>query len=1398
MKGTRRSVVDKDSSNYSKFSLINNPNDGGNLETIHLSEEPQKNIPIFRNVSHKKIRNSENLNKNFSRNNIFGFIPHFGKGILNKKKFLSKNNMISINPKENLNNNCLKDASNKTIISLNNNFNLNTSNEREDNEKNLKFVEEEIKNKIIDMSFVIQDNKSFITDYKWKNSDIFSIEEEPKKKKRRKRKIIKPENNRKIIIKKPLYDSLDEDEELQDDDLNIFYINPEGRFILILDTIVLLLSFFSFIYIPIQIAYSKSFCIEEENFLKIFILCIDVIYIFDFFVSFFRAFYNYEYKLIKDIKLILKNFLLGSFFIEFLEAFPFNFLILYLCLNKEKYRPDGSFCFYNGINGIYITIKIFSAFKIFKIFKVTDKKKNKACNWLYEIDNHLFERILRLFNIIFLTLSSMNIFICLHIFIGNQTYPNWITANRLKDKSFIEIYITALYGIIEALTTVGYGDIICDSFAEIVYQIIILSIGIVAYSWLITIIGNYVKNEIKAEIKHSKDLTMLEEIRIEFPKMSFKLYNKIHQHLQSVSNQQKKIDLNILVNSLPYSIKNLVLFKIYSNCIDKFTIFKNCENTDFISRVLTNFIPLFSMRNALLIHEGEIVENIFFVKSGNLGLTADLEVDNIEESIKRYIYERFEDIIEEDDNKNEKGNNTTNTINDSIIGKINNKFGSSKNAFKTIINQKRQTMTGQSYHESKIEKEIGKCDLAGSEKEDNQEKTIIYLRIMEIKINENFGITYMVLNKPSPLSLRVLSKKADLFLLRKHDVIQIAKTYPQIWRNIEEKAFHNMIAVKNKTFKILKNYCSYKGISLAKKKTKKNQKLNPLNLLEIKELMELEKKKKEEEKILKKKRKIQKYKIISKKLKCKPKTEIIKQKEVISNIRKNFIKNHSNEKSNLQFLKTLIHNKISSKGNNLQYMNLRNIEETNILSNINDINNKSSNKKNINNNEEKIKEETNNNDSSYEIKSQISNEEQLESKENEKNDENLDKTCKLDETEKIFSNGSEKYPNTLSKFPPTFASFIKKKIMKKRSKKKNYYKLMCLKLMETLNLIIKNNYENNINQNKETESNNNNNLSENKNNNIIYNNNNYIISNSNVILPKFEDLKNISDLRLMSSFSNLDKSKIVDNNNLSINKNTSFEIKSIYNNLNIISEGKYSTNIIMQKETEKFIRFYKNNENNDKFLSSINNNENIQKKSSRENSFLYLLENISEIKSNSKNNSEINEIKSKITKNMPNKKHLKKYSSLRKNKNLKLDKKIIDNSRKDFLSASGNVNSMNYLESSENKIIKKKKTKEKYKKIFNLDNNKSGTFITKIFKNNKNKKESINKSQSREFINEFNIMNQDNILRNSRNFEELKTKTLTKLQIDNSEKKGNKQKIEEKKSSNNEEGEKYNNNCIII
>ena len=65
------------------------------------------------------------------------------------------------------------------------------------------------------------------------------------------------------------------------------------------------------------------------------------------------------------------------------------------------------------------------------------------------------------------------------------------------------------------MTTERYGDFICiSSFSEMIFEIILLSIGITAYSWIVSNIGNYVKNESYASMLFNKDEAILEDIRI--------------------------------------------------------------------------------------------------------------------------------------------------------------------------------------------------------------------------------------------------------------------------------------------------------------------------------------------------------------------------------------------------------------------------------------------------------------------------------------------------------------------------------------------------------------------------------------------------------------------------------------------------------------------------------------------------------------------------------------------------------------------------------------------------------------------------------------------------------------------------------------------------------------------
>ncbi len=104
-----------------------------------------------------------------------------------------------------------------------------------------------------------------------------------------------------------------------------------------------------------------------------------------------------------------------------------------------------------------------------------------------------------------------------------------------------------MYCILTALTTVGYGDIQAKSLKEIIFQIIILAIGVICYSYVLSKLGDYVKIRSRAAMKFSENLKVLEEIRIAYPKIPFKLYKKILSHLQIRKNQQKKCDINISI-----------------------------------------------------------------------------------------------------------------------------------------------------------------------------------------------------------------------------------------------------------------------------------------------------------------------------------------------------------------------------------------------------------------------------------------------------------------------------------------------------------------------------------------------------------------------------------------------------------------------------------------------------------------------------------------------------------------------------------------------------------------------------------------------------------------------------------------------------------------------------------
>ena len=579
------------------------------------------------------------------------------------------------------------------------------------------------------------------------------------------------ENNRKILRKKYLYDSLEDSEEFNDIEKDNFYISPNSKICIILDFLIILCLIICLIYIPLKICYFKNNCVTIYLFDEIIFYSIDIIFIIDLLINFFKAYSNNQFKLITDNKKIINKYLMSYFVFDLVSGIPILSLIIYYYKN---------FCFpYNINNNRHILIGISFILKLSKYQKIRDNNK-----FIYIINEFLSKNyyVIQIFSIIVMSikyLCVLHLFVCCHIFIGYHYNPSWLTSVREKfgNYSFFSIYICSFYYLITTLTTVGYGDIVCISLIERIFQIIELAIGIVLYSYIVSKLGGVIKMDSYSQITYNNNLAILEEIRIAYPKMPYKLYHRIFQHLQKNVFQRKKININLLINNLPHMLKHNLLFIIHKNYIANFKFFKKCYNSNFITYTLINFKPISCKKSTIILKEDQLIDNVIFIGEGRLSLEIAIDLENPEYSIKKYLSHHYNPL------KND--------------GIIDDKYNLSKNnKFSTIkLNEKNTTISIGNTIKShdRVERVF-------------DESNYQFLNISNIFKNENYGEVFIIYNKPSPLFLRVKSKIANCLLLNKTHILYLSSNYSNIWNRLFKKSLKNMIALREKTRDVVKKY----------------------------------------------------------------------------------------------------------------------------------------------------------------------------------------------------------------------------------------------------------------------------------------------------------------------------------------------------------------------------------------------------------------------------------------------------------------------------------------------------------------------------------------------------------------------------------------------------------------
>lgn len=390
-----------------------------------------------------------------------------------------------------------------------------------------------------------------------------------------------------------VYDSLSEEEE-EDVDPK-FLIYPESNIKKIWDYCILLVLFYSMIFPPIYLAFHK--CHSRLYFGIDIVTCI--FYLFDLLMQFVIPYPNNENEYyVTSYKKIAINYISSWLLCDFVSSLPYEVIIE---LN-------------NGKQTIYELFKLFQLLKILKVslhsYKINKSQIGSLSIFFFNSSN--INRLI----IFFLGFIIFNhILACVWCFLGIISNPNWILYQNLQDSTSIQKYFSGMYYNLATIYTVGYGDLVAISYPEKVYNILLQSIGIFIYSFVVSNMINIVKLTPKEE-ELEKKINLLNEIRMNYS-ISEKLYAKIFRLIKYDYKKNKDEQIN-LIKTFPVHIRNVLIQTVFKDLL-RFKFFKN-TNYDFISKIILNLKPIKFSFGEVVIKENGFIDELIFVIRGILSI----------------------------------------------------------------------------------------------------------------------------------------------------------------------------------------------------------------------------------------------------------------------------------------------------------------------------------------------------------------------------------------------------------------------------------------------------------------------------------------------------------------------------------------------------------------------------------------------------------------------------------------------------------------------------------------------------------------------------------------------------------------------------------------------------------